>query len=100
MATLHTVNQSPYQDSALASCLRFAAPGSAILLIENAVIAAVAGSTWAQALAEAGDFRWFALEADLVARGLRGKVLPSVGVVDDAGFVALAVEHDKIVAWS
>lgn len=100
MTTLHTVNKSPYQDSALASCLRFAAPGSAILLLEDAVVAAVAGSTWSQAVAGAGEFRWFVLAADLVARGLSGKVLPGVCVVDDAGFVALVVEHDKTVAWS
>lgn len=101
MATLHTVNISPYAGSALASCLRFAMPGSGILLIEDAVVAAVAGSTWSQALAEAmRDYRLYVLRPDLEARGLSEKLMSGITVVDDAGFVALTVEHDKVVAWS
>lgn len=101
MSTLHTVNRSPYLDSALASCLRYAAPGSAVLLIEDAVVAAVAGSLWGERLAqEAGEFRLYALAADVAARGLCAKLMPGIALVDDAGFVALAVAHDKVVAWS
>ena len=37
---LHIVNKSPAQTSALASCLRLAQDGSALLLTEDAVYAA------------------------------------------------------------
>jgi tRNA 2-thiouridine synthesizing protein B len=39
---LHIVNKSHMQTSALQSCLRLAQPGSALLLIEDAVYAATA----------------------------------------------------------
>ena len=37
---LHIVNKSPQERSTLESCLRVARPGSALLLIEDAVYAA------------------------------------------------------------
>ena len=39
---LHTVNKSPFERNALESCLRLAASGSSVLLIEDGVIAALA----------------------------------------------------------
>lgn len=99
--TLHTVNRSPYQSDALNACLRVAAPGAAVLLIEDAVVAAVAGSLAAQRLKSQGaSLRLYVLEADLRARGLAGKLMDGVECVDDAGFVALVVAHDKTVSWS
>ena len=40
MSVLHIVNKSPYDRNSLDTCLRLAAPGSAILLIEDGVYAA------------------------------------------------------------
>ena len=42
---LHIVNKSPYEKSALASCLAHATKGSAVLLIEDGVYAVVQGGT-------------------------------------------------------
>ena len=41
---LHIVNHSPLSSRNLASCLRFALPGDALLLIEDGVYAATTGS--------------------------------------------------------
>jgi tRNA 2-thiouridine synthesizing protein B len=41
----------------------------------------------------------YALEPDLKARGVADKVMDGVKLVDYAGFVDLACEHDKVQAW-
>ena len=41
---LHTINKSPFEKNSFDSCLRLAGVGSAILLIEDAVYAAVEGT--------------------------------------------------------
>jgi len=40
-AMLHLINKSPFERTALDSCLRLAKPGSSILLIEDGVYAAL-----------------------------------------------------------
>lgn len=98
---LHTVNKSPFEKSTLGSCLRLAAPGSAILLIEDAVYAAVRGTAFAQEIGDrTGDFSFFVLGPDIDARGLGGATLiDGVEVVDYGGFVDLVVEHGATQAW-
>jgi len=99
MSTLHTVSRSPYRDTTLESCLRLALPGSAVLLLEDAVYAAAAGGCAASLLAGA-RVRVFALAADLEARGLGDAALADgVQVIDYDRFVDLACEHDKVQAW-
>ncbi len=98
---LHTVNKSPFEKTSLDTCLRLARPGSAILLIEDAVYAAARGTVCEQKLRQAlGRCRVYALGADLQARGIdeRG-LIEGVEVVDYAGFVDLAVEHDGLQCW-
>ena len=72
MSTLHTANRSPFEHGALAGCLARVRPGSAVLLIEDGVLGALAGSPHAarlEAVAEAG-VEVFALGPDLDARGI------------------------------
>jgi len=101
VATLHTVSRSPYRETALASCLRVALPGSAVLLLEDGVYAALAAGEASAPLRAAMDqVRVFVLGADLEARGLGdAPLLPGLHVVDYGGFVDLACEHDKVQAW-
>jgi len=98
---LHTVNKSPFEKNSLDSCLRLAASGSAILLIEDAVYAAVQGTAVEEKIkAAAQDKKIYALGPDLKARGLdEGRVIDGVTVVDYGGFVDLAAESDKIQSW-
>jgi tRNA 2-thiouridine synthesizing protein B len=99
---LHIVNKSPTQTATLASCLRLAQPGHALLLIEDGVYAATAGSTAAAAIAEAlalSRLKVYALRPDLDARGMASRLLEGVTAVDYAGFVDLVAEHPATQSW-
>lgn len=98
---LHTVNRSPFEKSSLESALRLAKPGSALLLLEDAVYAAVKGTVLEEKMREAARrLRVHVLGPDLQARGLEeGALIEGIGVVDYGGFVDLVVENDKVQAW-
>lgn len=95
---LHTVNKSPFTSGVLDECARFATAGSPILLIEDGVYAAKAGTAYSKRLAEIMKRNEvYALEADLKARGVTACV-DGVKVVNYDGFVEL-VEQNKMTAW-
>jgi tRNA 2-thiouridine synthesizing protein B len=98
---LHTVNKSPFERNTLEACLKRAIPGAAILLIEDGVYAALAGTTLADAMTSAAQrFEVSVLGPDLAARGLENEALVAgVTVVDYGGFVDLAVEKGPVQAW-
>ena len=98
---LHTVNKSPFERNALESCLRLAAPGASVLLMEDGVIAALAGTPAGETIAgRAGDLRFYVLGPDIDARGLGDRPLvDGVEVVDYGGFVDLVAAHDAVNAW-
>jgi tRNA 2-thiouridine synthesizing protein B len=97
---LHTVNKSPFEKNSLESCLAHAKKGSAILLIEDGVYGALKGTTLSDAMKKAmADCTIYALESDLKARGVAGKVMDGIKLVDYSGFVDLVVENDKVQAW-
>lgn len=95
---LHTVNKSPFQNSALESCLRFARQGDVILLLEDGVYAAVAGTAQSSLIEKAVKQNpVYAIEADLKARGL-GNLIKDVRIVGYTDFVDL-VELHPVHAW-
>jgi tRNA 2-thiouridine synthesizing protein B len=97
MTTLHTVNKSPYASSALTSCIDHCNPGDAILLIEDAVLAARASAPVAAKLA---GLQVYALGPDLAARSIRPEEVASgLALVDYSGFVELAARHARSQAW-
>jgi tRNA 2-thiouridine synthesizing protein B len=99
MGPLHTVNKTPLASDALASCLRHLTEGSAVLLIEDGVYAALA--TVASPLADiVAAHPVYALAPDLAARGLADRpLLAGIKVVDYEGFVDLAAAHASVVSW-
>ena len=99
MAMLHTVNKSPYQCNTLESCLKHVGDGDVVLLIEDGVYAAVKGGKAAEMLSSENGVKICALSADVKARGLEGKLIDGIEVVDYGGFVDLVVETDKTQAW-
>jgi len=101
MSTLHTVNKSPFATQTLLSCVNHTLKGDAILLIEDGVYGALAGSGVADAVrAAAGNVSIYVLAADAAARGLdAGKLLGEVTGVSYEGFVDLVAEHDRTQAW-
>ena len=97
---LHIVNKSASERSSVESCLRMATKGSAVLLIEDAVYAATTGNAVAAKIqAAAADLKIYALGPDLAARGMSGRVLDGVNVVDYGGFVDLVAEHNSCQSW-
>lgn len=97
---LHIVNKSHTQTNTLASCLRLAKPGQAVLLTEDAVYAAtrIGGST--SGIADAvKQLKVYVLQPDVEARGMAGKLLDGVTAVDYAGFVDLVAEHPTNQTW-
>lgn len=97
---LHTVNKSPFEKNSLESCLAHASKGSAILLIEDGVYGALRGGALSEKITRAmADFTIYALEPDLKARGVQGKVMAGIKLVDYSGFVDLVAANDKVQAW-
>ncbi len=102
MSTLHTVNKSPFEKNSLDTCLLLIKNDSTVLLIEDGVAGALKNTTASQGIADAmGEGVKFAvLGEDLNARGLPAdRVIDGISVVDYAGFVQLAAEHDNVQSW-
>jgi len=99
MSILHTVNKSPFQKNDLSSCLAHANKGDAVLLIEDGVYGAVAGTKAANQVAGA-DASIYVLGGDLAARGIsEDKIADGIKVVGYDGFVDLAAEHQAVNSW-
>ena len=100
MSTLHTVNKSPFEKSSVASCMPYAKEGSAVLFYEDAVYAAMTGTAIEGQVTAAQGVKLYVMGPDMKARGVSAdKLIDGVEVVDYAGFVDLAAEHDKVQAW-
>ncbi len=98
---LHLVNKSPFERTTLEACLRRAAPGSGILLYEDGVYAALAGTSFAPTIANATNaFDIFVLAPDLAARGYApDAVIDGVRTIDYDGFVDLTIEKQSVQSW-
>lgn len=98
---LHTVNKSPFEKNSLDTCLRLSTAGSHILLIEDGVYGALTGtSVEAQVRLSMGERKFYALGADLKARGVDpSKVIDGIEVVGYERFVELAASCDKVQSW-
>lgn len=96
---LHIVNKSPFEKTSLDSCLRLARPGSALLLIEDAVYAAARGSAAEPKIRQAVQIlKVYALAPDLEARGMKDAI-DGIELVDYGGFVDLVAGHKAVQSW-
>jgi len=98
---LHLINKSPTDRNAFESCFRMASPGDTILLIEDAVYAAMANADFAGKISQRlGDFPFYVLGPDVAARGLGDvPLIENIDVVDYAGFVDLVTDNDVTQSW-
>lgn len=98
---LHIVNKSPFEKNALESCLRLASEGDHVLLIEDAVVSAVANNRFEKLIQNAqAHLTFYVLGPDLTARGLGNKSLVSnVSVIDYGEFVDLTEAHHPVQSW-
>ena len=95
---LHTINKSPFQNSALENCLRLAREGDVILLLEDGVYAAAVGTVKSSLIEKAVKrHAVYAIEADLKARGL-DKLVKEVRIAGYGDFVDLVEKH-PVHAW-
>lgn len=102
MSTLHTVNKSPFERTSLDTCLSLTGNGSTVLLIEDGVAGALQNTTASQSISDAMSkgVKFAVLGEDLNARGLSAeRLMDGVTVVDYAGFVQLAADHDNVQNW-
>ena len=101
MSMLHTVNKSPFERNTLAACIGHALPGSAILLIEDGVYAAVRGTSHEDMVRGAiAEHTVDVLGPDLLARGMKPEqVIEGISVVDYGGFVDLTEQHERVQSW-
>ena len=98
---LHLINKSPFDRNSLESCLRLAEAGSAVLLIEDGVYAAMSKAASAGAIGNRmGDLKFYVLGPDVSARGLDDTpLIDGINVVDYGGFVDLVVQHETAQYW-
>jgi tRNA 2-thiouridine synthesizing protein B len=96
---LHTVNKSPFEHNAFETCLRFARQGAAVLLIEDGVYGAVRGGAAGRLREALGRLKVYALAPDLEARGMAGRAIEGVTLIDYGGFVDLVCEAPNCQSW-
>ena len=101
MSTLNIINKSPFEKRTLDQCLSRISAADSVLLIEDAVVAATAGTSFESDLKNLGaDKKLFVLTPDLEARGLADRSLvEGCSQVDYKGFVGLVTEHDRVHSW-
>ncbi len=100
MTMLHIVNKSPFERNSFDTCLKNAKTGSAILLIEDGVYAAVKGTAVTDQLKKAmASHSVYALWPDIEARGMQDRTIEGIKLIDYSGFVDLTAEHNNVQSW-
>lgn len=94
---LHTLLHSPAHCD-LESLLLIAGAGDDLLLLQDGVLAALAGSHALMRLSESEATLWV-LDEDVQARGLAGQISTRVQSVDYTGFVTLTIRHQQQMVW-
>lgn len=94
---LHTLMHSPAHCD-LETLLLMAGAGDDLLLMQDGVLAALAGSRALMRLSECEATLWV-LDEDVQARGLAGQISSSVQSIDYNGFVTLTIRHQQQIVW-
>lgn len=97
--TLHIINRSPFQHSALRECLEVISEDDAVIFIEDGVYAASSALfEGAHELARVMENeRIYALREDILARGIKHQ--EKINIIEIDGFVALCAKHNPIQSW-
>ena len=90
--TLHQVFTHPNQHPSLDDCCQ---AGDALLLLQDAVYAATQELT----LMSLPGLKLYALENDILARGI-SIANPQISVINDQQWLALCLEHHKVISWN
>ncbi|OOF27271.1 hypothetical protein BZJ19_03285 [Salinivibrio proteolyticus] len=95
---LHIIKSSPYATHALSHCLAYATTDSVIVLINDAVLGALAESPLDAALFT-DNRSVYVLEEDVMARGVQAHLHPQVKQIDMQGLVQLTEDHVTQMTW-
>lgn len=100
MSTTHTISKSWHDAGWLYEQLAFASSGDAIVLTQDAVLAAHSPITLASFVAKCGaqNVHVYLLADDARLRGVQNKY-PAISEVNYGGLVDLIALHEKQVAW-
>lgn len=97
---LHTVSDSPYFSTRFAEAVAACVAGDSVLLLGDAIFAAVNHSEFATAIGEGSLITWYVIDEDCQIRGIEPAALhPSATPIGYAKFVELAIAADSTVAW-
>lgn len=96
---LHIINKSPLTNSLLRECLNVCSDDCSILFIEDATFAVLGLPSEYTALIDDKKIKLYALEADLLARGLINKTPDHIRIINDMGFVELTIQHHSSQSW-
>ncbi|MGB9097824.1 sulfurtransferase complex subunit TusB [Erwinia sp.] len=94
---LHTLTTSPFKTD-LTAIVRFFAAGDDVLLLQDAVLAAIEGTRALEILLQA-PISLYVLQEDVVARGLSAQISASTATVSYTDFVALTVKNPQQMTW-
>ncbi|ODC03695.1 hypothetical protein BFW38_09215 [Terasakiispira papahanaumokuakeensis] len=95
MTTLHQIHRA---DRLNQNIVQWWQADDTLLLIEGAVVA-LTHAQWRHGLPE--GIRVAALKDDIIARGLPLDNLPQdVTLLSDQDWVALTIQHDRVLSWS
>ncbi|VFP78621.1 Protein TusB [Candidatus Erwinia haradaeae] len=94
---LHTLTMSPFRCDVLA-IRRLIAVGDHVLLLEDGVIFALAGTKALSILINTSAYI-HALRVDLLARGLMNQVSSQVEIISYTYFVMLTLENPQQICW-
>lgn len=100
MSTVFTLSKAWHDAVWLFEQLAFASQGDAIILTQDAVLAAHSDISLASFIAkcQALNIQVFALQEDCQMRGIENKYA-QLELLTYSGFVDLVCQHDKQVAW-
>lgn len=101
MAILHIINKSPFNSLSMESGLNICSGNDAVILINDGVLGAITSSPLAAAINKlsAAGTEFYALESDLIARGITDKLLAGVKPINYRGFVQLTVKCKLVQSW-
>ncbi|NIH15706.1 sulfurtransferase complex subunit TusB [Serratia symbiotica] len=95
---LYTLSHSPTQCD-LSALLRLMLEGDALLLMQDGVLAGMAGSTYLELLLFSVPISLYALQDDLEARGLVGFFSHKITIIGYNHFIELTEKHHSQMAW-
>ncbi|AFP85738.1 sulfur relay protein TusB/DsrH [secondary endosymbiont of Heteropsylla cubana] len=94
---LYTLIHSPYACD-FEALLRIARLGDDLLMVSDGVIAALVGSS-AVCLLTASPLMLYALESDVVARGLIKRCASNIKIINYNDFVCLTEKQPQQIMW-